>query len=204
MKSVRSRSGWDLTGGGTSSFLTSSATAEAFDLGCTSGGVIGRHGSRSSIGGLENLLFSGLTGAAVLTVDGIDASEVFVEGTDSVVVDAVVSPDVVVVGVVVGVAFSLVIAVRVVNSMVGSVELSVTACVVSGASSVVTLLEVGLGVATRSILYGNVTLSNFKMFAVRFSGTFGNGFTFSMVVFLGFMRTAVLVIVNGRKVDVFK
>lgn len=173
-------------------------------MGCTSGGVIGRHGSRSSIGGLENLLFSGLTGAAVLTVDGTDASEVFVEGTDSVVMDAVVSPDVVVVGVVVGVVFSLVIVVRVVNSMVGSVELSVTACVVSGASSVVTLLEVGLGVVTRSILYGNVTLSNFRMFAVRFSGTLGNGFTFSMVVFLGFMRTAVLVIVNGRKVDVFK
>lgn len=51
--------------------------------------------------------------------------------------------------------------------------------------------------------YDFVTLSTFKMFAVKFSGTFGSGFTFSIVVFLVFMRTALLVIVNGRKVDTF-
>lgn len=47
-----------------------------------------------------------------------------------------------------------------------------------------------------------MTFSSFMMFAVKFSGTFGKGFTFSMVVFFGFIRTEPFVMVNGFRVDV--
>lgn len=47
-----------------------------------------------------------------------------------------------------------------------------------------------------------MTFSNFRMLAVKFSGTFGSGLIFSIVVFFGFIRTAPFVMVNGFSVDV--
>lgn len=138
-------------------------------------------------------------GWGVVTSDGAEYS--FISVVD-VVVDSVVDVDGAAVVVVdeVGNGGRGVEDIGCMSDLVGAIEIKIMedGVVVVGSSA-----GKYRAVVVLSKLYGIVTFSSLRMFAVRFSGIFGNGFTFSIVVFFGFMRTDPLVIVNGRRVDVF-
>lgn len=151
-----------------------------------------------------------MLGAVVVdVVDVLDDMRILsVDGgilADGAVIVVVVGAGVVVIG---GAAVVVVVVVGVCTAFVGAIEINI---IVAGVVVVVVVVaifatssaELYRLVVVRSILYGMVTFSSFKIFAVRFSGIFGSGFTFSIIVFFGFKRIEPFVMVNGCRVEVF-